>query len=417
MANTEPLFDFSLKRWPPIYRFKRPGSDQEISPAETEAEPAAPSTDSPATNLLQEQPNPIAEPEEQTPRPASSPSQTASSVPLMNPYPIVFPAPMVDLLTMPPALQPASPAPYLPVINPQSLSSSSRGHSITFQQFGVAPSNTPIPTPFPIPGVPASFWGPVNPIIPSTHPSAMGGSLGSSPPRGDFPPLYSLPPTFWEPVVRQPEPDPTPPMHTPQAPTLENLAGRQDGRGENFSDSTLKAIIIKAQPHHNDQSLSHLTRAQLVKHVDDLVAWWRRANPQQATQVQQSSTIRTQDTQQQHQQQQMQMQQVMQQMQQMQQLSILPQREEQRPRSAGVTPLTPAVQASVASAAASAKAQEKVIGQCSCCCDAQQNAAFAPCGHLYACTRCAHRLYDQGRGKCPVCRTPIQTYLKIYATA
>jgi hypothetical protein len=25
-------------------------------------------------------------------------------------------------------------------------------------------------------------------------------------------------------------------------------------------------------------------------------------------------------------------------------------------------------------------------------------------------------VYDNGRGKCPVCRVPIQTYLKIYAT-
>jgi len=171
-----------------------------------------------------------------------------------------------------------------------------------------------------------------------------------------------------------------------QAPSLGDLAGRPDGRGENFANATLKAIIIKAQPHHNDQSLGHLTRAQLVKHVDDLIAWWRRANPQQATQIQQASATLPQETQQQ---------------QQVQQLA--PSR----------FPFSLRAQASVASAAASAEALEKAIGQCSCCCDAQQNAAFAPCGHFWACTRCAHKLYDQGRGKCPVCRIPIQTYLKI----
>jgi len=253
------------------------------------------------------------------------------------------------------------------------------------QHWGIAPSGLPSPSSSPI-LTPVSIPGIVPNSPHSTHfPAVMGASFRSSPPRGEFPPLYyPLPPAFWEP--RQPQPGPAPPMHTRQAPSLGDLAGRPAGRGENFANATLKAIIIKAQPHHNDQSLAHLTRAQLVKHVDDLIAWWRRANPQQATQIQQASATRPQE---------------MQQQQQVQQLA--PSR----------FPLSLRAQGSVASAAASAEALEKAIGQCSCCCDAQQNAAFAPCGHFWACTRCAHKLYDQGRGKCPVCRSPIQTYLKI----
>ena len=243
--------------------------------------------------------------------------------------------------------------------------------------------------------IPAGFFSPVNSFTPP-----MGGTINTSI-RGDFPPLHSLPPSFWEPVIRQPEPDPTPPMHTPQAPSLQNLAGRADGSGENFSDSSLKAIIIKAQPHHTTETLSHLTRAQLIKHVDDLVDWWKQANPQQANRVQQAHVppIQTQQFFEPR----------------PQQASSIQSRREQSPSSL-LPPLSPAVQAAAESAAASAKAQEKVIGQCPCCCEAQQNAAFSPCGHLYACTRCAHRVYDGGRGKCPVCRIPIQTYLKIYAT-
>jgi serine/threonine protein kinase len=112
-----------------------------------------------------------------------------------------------------------------------------------------------------------------------------GNPFGIVLPR-DFPPLHSLPPSFWEPVVQQPQPDPTPPMRTPLAPSLESLASRYDGKGKNFSDDSLKAIIIKAQPHHSSQSLSHLRREQLVKHVDDLVIWWKQANPEKPTRAQ-----------------------------------------------------------------------------------------------------------------------------------
>src|SRR5208282_122263 len=198
----------------------------------------------------------------------------------MNPYPISFPVPLPELLPPIPSLQPPFPPPFLNAFQqvgpPPSSSSSSSSLSSgllgdTFQQFGVTPSfsstNFTLSNNFrSMTPVPSGFFSPVNSFTPP-----MGGSLNTAM-RGEFPPLYSLPPTFWEPVMRQPEPDPTPPMHAPQVPSLQDLAFRPDGNGENFSDDSLKAIIIKAQPHHNNESLSHLTRPQLVKHVDDLIA-------------------------------------------------------------------------------------------------------------------------------------------------
>lgn len=406
MAPSDPLFELSFKRWPPIYRYKRQTGQKTLT-AEVPT-PAEATPDPSLANLTGEQqrhpPNPVAE-QEQGNRPTTSSSEALSSLPLMNPYPITFPVPLPGLLpSMAPPLAPPFPPPFLNAFHgpPPSSSSSSGVLGDSFQQFGVSPNfpsnNFSLGNSFPsMTSIPAGFFSPINSFTP-----AMGGSINAAI-RGDFPPLHSLPPSFWEPVIRQPEPDPTPPMHTPQAPSLQNLASRADGNGENFSDDSLKAIIIKAQPHHTHETLSHLTRAQLVKHVDDLVDWWKQANPQQANRVQQAHAqpIQTQ-----------------------QQFEQRPQtgssttqfRHEQSPSASLLPPLSAAVQAAAESAAASAKAQEKVIGQCPCCCEAQQNAAFSPCGHLYACTRCAHRVYDGGRGRCPVCRIPIQTYLKIYAT-
>lgn len=415
MASSEPLFELSFKRWPPIYRYKKqPTSGQKTLTAEVVTAPAEPTPASNLANLVvdEERNPPNTVEQEQGNRPASS-SEGLSSVPLMNPYPISFPVPLTELLPPLPSLQPAFPPPFLnglqQVRPPLSTSSSSSSLSTgllgdTFQQFGVTPSfssnqfslNNNFSS---MTSVPSGFFSPINSFTP-----IMGGSLNAAI-RGEFPPLHSLPPTFWEPVIRQPETDPTPPMHAPQTPSLQNLASRLDGNGENFSDDSLKAIIIKAQPHHNNESLSHLTREQLVKHVDDLIAWWKQANPQQATRAQQAHMNPLQQ-QQQHQEPYQQSQQ-----------SFVQTRPDQHLRASGIPPLSPAVQAAAESAGAAAKAQEKVIGQCPCCCEAQQNAAFSPCGHLYACTRCAHRVYDGGRGKCPVCRMPIQTYLKIYATS
>jgi hypothetical protein len=400
MTTSDPLFEFSLRHWPPIYRYKRPEDKQKkFLAAESVVIPADQATSAapPITNLVEPE---IPDHQEQGSRPASSSSQNLPPVPPpMNHYPI----------TLPPHSPAFAPSPFGSIIHPpagapffNAVPQVSHGPATpppmvgnTYQQFGMMPTyssnNFSLPGAFPsIQPTPWGFAGPAHNIAP-----AMSGPLNIGIP-GDFPPLHSLPPSFWEPVVQQPQPVPTPPMHTPQAPSLENLASRADGKGENFSDDSLKAIIIKAQPHHSTQTLGHLRRDQLIKHVNDLVIWWKQANPQQATRAQQAS-INPQEQEQEQQ-------------------ATAQARHAQRLQQSGIPPLSPAVAAAAASAAASAKAAEKVIGQCPCCCEAQQNAAFSPCGHLYACTRCAHRVYDGGRGKCPVCRVQIQTYLKIYAT-
>lgn len=407
MVSTEPIFGFSLKRWPPIYPYKKGNSQAtctaEVAPISTEllADPLP-------SNLVEEETNPVAYHEQATERPTTSSSESVLPPPLMNPYPITIP---VSLSLGP--IHPASPPSYLNAVHQVTPPSSIPSPPLLgdVYQFGVTPSFTP--NTFAqsnnfqsMTSTPSAFWGP---FANSNLAHSMGGSINAAA-TGEFPPLHSLPPSFWEPVVRQPEPDPTPPMHTPLAPSLQDLAYRADGKGENFSDDSLKAIIIKAQPHHTSQTLSHLTRPQLIQHVNDLVAWWIQANPQQANRVQQAHLNPAQQIQQQHQ-----YQHQAQQAQQHQQTAAQA-RNEQRLQASGIPPLSPALQAAVDSAAAEAKAQERLIGQCPCCCEAQQNAAFSPCGHLYACTRCAHRVYDGGRGKCPVCRVPIQTYLKIYAT-
>ena len=408
MASNEPLFDFSLKRWPPIYRYKRESSTTESCTAEvfdttTTTEPL---TDPHQTNLTENQPNPDFAPQEQGPDPAASSSEDLS-VPLMESYPIAFPVPLPELLPPISSLHQAPlAAQYFGTFQQigRQISTPPPSQASNRQQFGLTPNyrlnafNNSATYP-PMTTTPPAIWSPAQ--IPAPTPSAptpaMGGPTNSAL-RGDFPPLYSLPPSFWEPVIRTPERTPTPPQNNPQIPTLENLAGRLDGKGENFSDDSLKAIIIKAQPHHSTSSLAHLTRQQLVKHVDDLVAWWLQAHPQTSRSVQQADAA------------------LIQQIQAAQEHIRPPSRPSTQPQSITLPPLSATVQASAASAAAAAKAQERVIGQCPCCCENQQNAAFSPCGHLYACTRCAHRVYDGGRGKCPVCRVPIQTYLKIYAT-
>ena len=65
-------------------------------------------------------------------------------------------------------------------------------------------------------------------------------------------------------------------------PTLERLVAL-DLFGEYFNNDGLIAIIIKAQPHHSRSTLSHLTRPQLVAHVDALIEWWKKANPRKAS--------------------------------------------------------------------------------------------------------------------------------------
>jgi len=429
MDSDEPLFEVSFKRWPPIYRYKSKISGQKTSStANIVSQRAATPPEHSSSNLVRRestqpnQPTSVPLPEQGT-GPSSSSSEPSNAAPLMNPYPISIPVslnlpalsnptPVVlhpqQVLVPPhpqiihngvafPAHPPPPPPPPLPPPNQTPPAILPAPAPIGNPSMGVTPAAVaPIPTP-PLPSmntpIPAAIFTPLEiPFVPN-----MGGAVNRGI-TGEFPPLHSLPPSFWEPVVPHPEPEPAPPMHTPAAPSLQDLAVRPDGNGENFSDDRLKAIIIKAQPHHSNETLAHLNRDQLVKHVNDLVDWWKRANPQQAQALQtQASPSLQQEQQSQH--------------------AMVQARHEQRLQQVGAPPTSPAVQAAADSVADEAKAQEKVIGQCPCCYDAQQNAAFSPCGHLYACDRCAHRLYDGGRGKCPVCRTTIHTYLKIYATA
>jgi hypothetical protein len=406
---------------PPIREHRQKESATEIKAGSLAALGATP--ESRPSNLLIVEANPEREslPQEPVTRPASS-SSVPSSASLMQQYSVALANPIRD----PPISGPIPLSFSNPVIaavlqqfsTPAPSPPPSRNHTPSSFQFGVEQSfvvdlnnnnnNNGVG------GAPRSMgqvssqslnsWQTFAQIA-SISPPLMGGTRNSpvSSSTADFPPLYSITPSFWEPVVRLPEPTPAPPTSAPPIPSLEQLACREDGRGENFTDEVLKGIILKAQPHHTNDSIAHLTRAQLTKHVDDLVEWWKTVNagavanlhsrqisPPSSTPapipVEQTSgqTVST-----------------------------------SSPRS-GPQSLKSVIQTPLATPPPSPikpQEKEKVIGQCPCCCDATQNAAFAPCGHLYACTACAHRLYDSGRGKCPVCRVPIQTYLKIFPTS
>jgi len=75
-------------------------------------------------------------------------------------------------------------------------------------------------------------------------------------------------------------------------PTLATLVAR-NLTGADFSNESLLAIIIKAQPHHSRRSLGHLSRSQLIEHVDALIAWWKAANPRRASVISQMATATT----------------------------------------------------------------------------------------------------------------------------
>jgi len=412
MVSSEPIFEFNIGGWPPIRRYRKKEQHikaEIVTAAATVRVAAEARPESISSNLLRTETNPEPVPlPEPVIRPSSS-SSVISSVSLMNPYPIALPTPIQEPPISPFPLsfssapliraafqQIASPTPSPPPVRSHSANSVQNFAGAQIFALNLTNANNNA-SGFPqsmgqVPLQSFSSWqtpSSSNQISSFPQQLSMGGPRSSPISQvSEFPPLYSLPPTFWEPVIRLPEPTTVPPTSAPPTPSLQELASREDGKGENFTDDVLKAIIIKAQPHHTYDTIAHLTRAQLIKHVDDLVAWWKTAHPQQA-----ATTLPPPE-----------------------QTSPSQQRQQHVVSPRAQQPLTPAVQASTASAAAAAKAQEKVIGQCPCCCDAQQNAAFAPCGHLYACTTCAHRLYDSGRGKCPVCRVPIQTYLKIYPT-
>jgi hypothetical protein len=65
-------------------------------------------------------------------------------------------------------------------------------------------------------------------------------------------------------------------------PTLETLV-QNNVRGTDISTEYLLAIIQKAQPHHSRLTLDHLTRDQLVEHIDALIEWWKKSNPRRAS--------------------------------------------------------------------------------------------------------------------------------------
>lgn len=55
--------------------------------------------------------------------------------------------------------------------------------------------------------------------------------------------------------------------------TLRDLA-QTNAKGINFSDNSLRDLIIKMQPHHSYASLAHLNHTQLIDHFDSLLVWW-----------------------------------------------------------------------------------------------------------------------------------------------
>jgi len=77
-------------------------------------------------------------------------------------------------------------------------------------------------------------------------------------------------------------------------PTLATLVAR-NLTGADFSNESLLAIIIKAQPHHSRRSLGHLSRQQLIEHVDALIVWWKAANPRRASVISQMVTTRAEE--------------------------------------------------------------------------------------------------------------------------
>ena len=73
-------------------------------------------------------------------------------------------------------------------------------------------------------------------------------------------------------------------------PSLQDLVV-QNLRGEYFTTDGLLDIIIKAQPHHSRRSLSHLSRYQLIDHLNALLAWWKQANPRKASLIVQDDVM------------------------------------------------------------------------------------------------------------------------------
>ena len=54
-----------------------------------------------------------------------------------------------------------------------------------------------------------------------------------------------------------------------------------------------------------------------------------------------------------------------------------------------------------------AKIFEDEKSDCVICMEADKESVFAPCGHFYCCESCAKQIYNNGSGKCPICRASI----------
>ncbi len=71
--------------------------------------------------------------------------------------------------------------------------------------------------------------------------------------------------------------------------------------------------------------------------------------------------------------------------------------------------------------AAKEKRMREAIGDeqsralCAVCLTLPKTTLFLPCKHLCACTECAHRIMALKPPLCPICRTPAQQVLDVYA--
>jgi len=57
------------------------------------------------------------------------------------------------------------------------------------------------------------------------------------------------------------------------------------------------------------------------------------------------------------------------------------------------------------------KPEDEDVKMCKICFNAKYDSAFVPCGHVYACVKCAF-----GVAACPVCRSPFTNILKLFFT-
>ena len=71
---------------------------------------------------------------------------------------------------------------------------------------------------------------------------------------------------------------------------------------------------------------------------------------------------------------------------------------------------------SAAEPANSASSTAPGTGVCCACLTVASNIAIAPCGHISVCLGCIESLVLEGGSKCPICRGPIESYLRVYVS-